>query len=327
MNKNAEPPVESRLVRTLLRGDFAITAEITPPVTTSPDVLLARAERLRDCADAVNVTDGASARVHLSSLAAAAILVQNEIEPVLQFTCRDRNRLALQADLLGAAALGVRNLLILSGDHPGAGDQPEAKPVFDLGSRDLIQTAARMRDDGVLPTGRPIDGRPRFFIGAADLPIDPPADWRPDGLEAKAKAGAQFIQTQFCFDIGIVKRYVGRLRELGLTDRLFILIGIGPLASARSARWMRDNLFGVIMPDAIVDRLEGATDQRREGTLICAELLQQLAAIPGVAGAHLMAPVNVECIPEAVAVSGLLQGRSATGAGHPGEPLPRWRTQ
>ncbi len=307
----SSPPVESHLVRTLLNGGFAVTAEVTPPVSGGPDGLIAKAAPLRGYVDAVNVTDGASARVAMSSLAASAVLAREGIEPVLQLTCRDRNRIALQSDLLGAAALGIHNLLILRGDDPTAGDEPEAKPVFDIESRELIQTAAAMRDKGALPSGREIDSPPRFFIGAADTPIDPPEDWWPEGLNGKADAGAQFVQTQLCFDIEIVGRYVARLKELELTDRLFILIGIGPLASARSARWMRDNLWGVIMPEHIIDRLERAEDPRGEGVEICAELLRQLAETPGVSGAHLMAPVNPSDIPPAIDASGVMMRRAA----------------
>ncbi len=307
-----DSPVESRLVRTLLSGGFALTAEVTPPVSGGVEALLARAEPLRGQVDAVNVTDGASARVAMSSLAASAILARHGIEPVLQVTCRDRNRIALQSDLLGASALGIHNLLILRGDDPAAGDEPDAKPVFDMESRDLIRVAAAMRDDGRLPSGREIDAPPKFFIGAADTPFDPPEDWWPEGLNGKADAGAQFVQTQLCFDIEIVRRYIARLKELGLTDRLFILIGLGPLASARSARWMRDNLYGVIMPDHIIDRLEQAADPRQEGIDICADLLRQLAETPGVSGAHLMAPVNPADIGPAIQQSGLLKHRSAS---------------
>jgi methylenetetrahydrofolate reductase (NADH) len=306
-----ELAIQSRLVRTLLNGDFALTAEVTPPASCDAARLLERAEPLRGWVDAVNVTDGASARVAMSSLAAAALLVRDGFEPVLQFTCRDRNRIALQADLLGAAALGIHNLLILRGDEPDKGDQPDAKPVFDIESRELIGAAARMRDDGVMPSGRALDPAPAFFIGAADTPIDPPSDWWPEGLDGKAKAGAQFVQTQLCYDIEVVRRYIARLTDLGLTDRLFILIGIGPLASARAARWMRDNLWGVVMPEAIIDRLDGAADPGREGVRICAELLQQLAEIPGVSGAHLMAPLNTASIPAALEQSGLLKLRAA----------------
>lgn len=299
----------AQLEATLRSGAFALTAEVTPPLSADAGTLLEKALPLRGLADAVNVTDGASARAHMSSLAAASILTANGIEPVLQFTCRDRNRIALQSDLLGAAALGARNLLILRGDDPSAGDQPDAKPVFDLESRDLITTAARMRDEGTLPSGREIQGRPDFFIGAADTPIDPPPDWSPDGLTAKADAGAGFVQTQFCFDAGVVRRYAARLVEAGLTERLFILIGVGPLASARSARWMRENLWGTTIPDAVVDRMEAATDPKAEGTRICIELLQEFATIPGIAGGHLMAPLNDAAVPDVIRGSGLIDRR------------------
>jgi methylenetetrahydrofolate reductase (NADPH) len=293
-------PVESQLVRTLLNSNFALTAEVTPPVSGGRNVLLDRVKPLRGLVDAVNVTDGPGARVHMSALAAAAILAASGVEPVFQLTCRDRNRIALQADLLGASSLGIHNVLMLGGDDPTVGDEPDATPVFDFDSGDLIRIAAMMRDQGKLPSGKIIDASPSFFIGAADTPVDPPDGWRAEALARKVQAGAQFVQTQFCFDIEVVRKYVGRLNDLGLTDQLFILIGIGPLASARSARWMRDNLWGTIIPDNIVKRMEGAADAEAEGVMICAELIEQLAAIPGVSGAHLMAPVKPSLIPLAI---------------------------
>jgi len=298
------------LERVLRAGHFALTAEVTPPLSSNPARLLAKALPLKGFADAVNVTDGASARAHMSSVASAAILVANGIEPILQITCRDRNRIAIQSDLLGAAALGVRNVLVLTGDDPKAGDQPETKPVFDLDSKTLIATAAAMRDQGKLPSGREIQDPPDLFIGAADLPIDPPAGWKADSLKAKADAGARFIQTQFCFDMEIVRRYAARLGELGLTERLYILIGIGPLSSAKSARWMRQNLFGTTIPDAIIERLDAAKEPKQEVVRICVELLQQLAEIPGIAGAHLMAPLNEAAVPTTIEQSGLLKRRA-----------------
>jgi methylenetetrahydrofolate reductase (NADPH) len=290
-----------RLESVLAAGGFAVTAEITPPLTADPDELMKRALPLRGLADAVNVTDGASARIGLSPLAASAILARNGIEPVVQFTCRDRNRLALQGDLLGAAALGVHNVLILGGDDPKAGDQPEAKPVFDLDSKTLIATAHAMQAEGKLPSGREIVGRPRFFLGCADSPIDPPPNWRPTGLAAKVEAGARFVQTQFCFDAGVIRRYAQRLIDAGLGGRVALLIGIGPLASAKGARWMRENLFGTILPDALIARLEGAADQPAEGARICLDLMSELADIPGVHGVHLMAPRNVSALSGVIA--------------------------
>jgi methylenetetrahydrofolate reductase (NADPH) len=277
----------------LLRAEkFAVTAEIAPPASPDPQALLARALPLRGLADAVNVTDGAQARASMSSLAAAALLVQNGIEPILQMSCRDRNRIALQSDLLGASALGIRNLLMLRGDDPAAGDQADAKPVFDLDTQALVATAVAMRDRGELPSGRALQGKPAFFVGATDAPIDPPQGWKPDKLKAKVEAGVQFVQTQFCMDADVLKRYLRRLADEGLSGRLPILVGIAPLASAQSAVWMRENLFGVIISDAIIRRMEQARDAKEEGRRICVELMQELSALPGVAGVHVMAPRN-----------------------------------
>jgi methylenetetrahydrofolate reductase (NADPH) len=287
-----DTPAPSGFAATLGRREFAITAEITPPVSGAPDELLAMAEPFRGRVDALNVTDGPRGLVHMSSLAAAAILTANGIEPILQMTCRDRNRIAMQADLLGASALGVRNILALRGDDPPAGQDPPARAVFDLDSRELIEIATRMQADGTCGEDRKIATRPALFMGAADTPVDPPDGWRPDSLIAKADAGASFIQTQLCFDVALIRRYVGRLRALGLTGRLHILIGMGPLASARSARWMRDNLWGVVMPDGIIARMEQAADPAAEGIAVCAEMIEALRDIDGVAGAHLMAPVR-----------------------------------
>src|SRR6516164_8443430 len=231
---------------------FALTAEIAPPLSGDADDVIRLARPLKGLADAVNVTDGAGARAHMGASAAAAILAREGIEPIQQFTCRDRNRIALQGDLLAAAALGVRNLLLLRGDDPTAGDQPDAKPVFDLDTVGLLTTAAGLRDRGELPSGRKVAQRPSFFLGVADVPIDPPPGWAPHSLKAKADVGAQFVQTQFCMDAGIARRYLARLAEHGLVPRLAILIGVVPLKSARSARWMCKHLPGTIIPDAII---------------------------------------------------------------------------
>jgi methylenetetrahydrofolate reductase (NADPH) len=291
------------LLRKLRGGEFVVTAEINPPVSTDPAEFLQRAMPLKGLATAINVTDGAGAKVHLSSLAAAHFLVQAGFEPIFQMTCRDRNRLALQGDLLGAAALGIHNVLVLAGDDPRLGDQPEAKPVFDLNSRELIAMAARMRSEKVLPSNVKISGKLDLVLGAADVPVDPPADWNPKGLLGKAEAGADFVQTQFCMDAGVVRRYAARLHELGF--KLPILIGVAPIPSARSARWMREKLFGTLIPDATVERLEKAADPKEEGSKICIELLQELVEIPGIAGAHVMAPQNFSQIPRVIADSGV----------------------
>ena len=231
-------------------------------------------------------------------LCSAAILAANGYEPILQVTCRDRNRIALAGDLIGAAAQGIRNLLILKGDDPKGGDQPDAKPVFDLESGQFAALARDLRDKGELPSGRKVDPPPRFFLGAADVPRRPDANWKPGPLLAKIEAGAGFAQTQFGFDLDVVRAYIGRLRDEGITDRLGVIIGVGPIRSAKSARWMNENLFGVHVPDATIQRLESAKDQAAEGRAICAELIAGLREIRGVAGAHVMAPAQG---PEAIA--------------------------
>jgi methylenetetrahydrofolate reductase (NADPH) len=309
-----ESPADSELARRLKSGDFVVTAELTPPVATNAEALVAKALSLKGLATAVNVTDGAGAKTHLSSLVASHALLAAGVEPILQMTCRDRNRLALQSDLLGAMALGIKNLLVLTGDDPKAGDQPETKPVFDLDSKALLVTADRMRREHRLPTGTEIKGSISLLLGAADAPIDPPADWQPKALQGKADAGTDFVQTQFCMDIGIVRRYAARLLDLGLAQRLGILIGIAPIPSVRSARWMREKLFGTIIPDAIIERLEKADDEKLEGRKICIELLQQLTETPGVAGAHIMAPQNPSAIPEVIAASGVTKLKAARRA-------------
>ena len=309
------PPSESRarsaLDARLRAGDFVVTAELTPPVATEAPLLLERAAALKGLATAINMTDGAGAKAHLSSLVAAKLLLDAGVEPVLQMTCRDRNRLALQADLLGAMALGIRNVLVLSGDDPKVGDQPETKPVFDLDSRALLAMADAMRREHRLPSGTEIKGTVELVLGAADLPVDPPPGWDPKGLRAKLAAGADFVQTQFCMDMAVVRRWSRRLLELGLAQKAGILIGIAPIPSARSARWMREKLFGTVIPDAIVARLDAAAAPAREGRAICVELLQELAEIPGIAGAHVMAPQNPSALPEVIAAAGVARRKRA----------------
>src|SRR5215470_17106460 len=201
----------TRLQDKLRARHFVITAEVTPPVSVDRGELLAKALPLKGLVDAANVTDAAGARPHLGAVTSAALLVEQGIEPVLQLTCRDRNRIALQSDLLSAAASGIRNLLMLRGDDTSAGDQPDAMPVFDLDPRSLLDMARKLRDNGELPNGRRVGGRIDFFLGSADNPIDPPPGWRPASLQAKDDAGAQFVQTQFCMDAGVVCRYMARL--------------------------------------------------------------------------------------------------------------------
>jgi methylenetetrahydrofolate reductase (NADPH) len=303
----------SELQRQLRGGGFVVTAELTPPVSIVPAEFIDRALALRGLVTAVNVTDGAGSRAHLSSLAASHFLVRNGIEPILQLTCRDRNRIALQGELLGAAALGVRNILVLRGDDPTTGDQPDTKAVFDLDTAGLLAMAHRMRSENRLPTGTEIKGAVKFVLGAAEIPVDPPAGWRPHGLLAKLQAGAEFIQTQFCMDAGVVRRYAARLLDLGIAQRLPILIGVAPIPSARSARWMKEKLYGTLIPEDIVARLEGATDPKSEGKKICIELMRELAETPGIAGAHVMAPQHHAALAEVIAASGVGGRKRAFG--------------
>ncbi|HEX4023483.1 MAG TPA: methylenetetrahydrofolate reductase [Steroidobacteraceae bacterium] len=288
------------LQRRLAAGEFAITAEITPPVSADPEGLLQKARALAGLADAINVTDGAGARAHLDSLTAAGLMVRAGIEPVLQVTCRDRNRIALQSLLIGAAAQGIHNLLALHGDDPSAGDQPDTKPVFDLNSHALLTTVRGMTQRGELPTGRAIGGQIEFFFGAADMPVDPAPDWQPTNLMRKIEAGAQFVQTQFCLDPELMQRYLARLEQHGILPGLYVLVGLAPLASARSARWIRDKLPGSVIPEALITRLEAASDPKVEGQRICLELMQQLRGVRGVAGVHLMAPLNEGALPAVI---------------------------
>ncbi len=298
-----------RLEQVLAAGGFAVTCETSPTATTDLAPLLDRVAPLRGLADAVNVTDGATARAHLSSLVLAGAMMREGIQPVLQFTVRDRNLIALQGDILGAGALAIPNILCLTGDDPKKGEEPAATPVGDLDSAGLIRLACRMRDEGVLNAGRAIAAPPRLFVGCADAPMVPKAGWEPKGLADKIAAGADFAQTQYCFDLETAKTYFARLADFGIPERLPFLVGIGPLASLRQARWMDENLWGVSIPEPILKRLEGAADERAEGRKICAELIQQLREIPGVRGVHLMAPRQEAAMAEVIELSGVLKDR------------------
>ena len=299
------------LERVLAAGSFAVTCETSPTATTDLTPLLERVAPLRGVADAVNVTDGATAKAHVSSLVLAGAMMRQGVQPVLQFTVRDRNLIALQGDILGAGALGIPNILCLTGDDPKKGEEPAATPVSDIDSAGLIRLARKMRDEGLLNAGRKIEGPPKVFIGCADAPIVPKPDWEPKGLRAKIEAGADFAQTQYCFDIETARAYFGRLADFGIAERLAFLVGIGPLASLRQARWMDENLFGVSIPEPILKRLEGAGDERAEGKKICAELIRELREIPGVRGVHLMAPRQEAAMAEVIEMSGVLNDRPA----------------
>ncbi|MDH3220762.1 MAG: methylenetetrahydrofolate reductase [Gammaproteobacteria bacterium] len=300
----------SNLARALQAGHFAMTAETSPPDAASAQAVIDRVTCLKGLADAVNVTDGASARVHMSAFAAATIMAREGIEPVLQLTTRDRNRIALQGDVVGASALGIHNFLCLTGDKMSAGDQPDAAEVFEMDSGELMRQMRDMRDNGSFPSGRKIDPAPSLFLGAAEMPAEPGENWPAARLQAKIDNGTQFFQTQYCFELEKVKRYCQALVDGGFTEQAYFLIGIGPLASARSALWMNENLFGVHIPDNIIERLEGAADQKAEGRAICAELLQAFSEIEGCAGAHLMAPHGEASCAQVIRESGLLEIRN-----------------
>jgi methylenetetrahydrofolate reductase (NADPH) len=299
-------PSTNHFRKTLESGHFVVTAELTPPRGTSLESLTVSARDLKPVVTAVNLTDGAGARVRMAGLAAAIHLKQLGVEPILQVTCRDRNRIALQSDLLGAAAFGIENVLVLSGDAIASGDHPDAVPVFDLDVRALLDALQDMTSRGKTLSGADLTSAPRFFAGAADSPFGPDDGWSSDGLRAKHAAGAHFVQTQYCFDIALLKRYVDRLRNDGLTRDLYVLVGLGPLRSAAGALWMRDHLPGTIMPDGVVRRMEAARDPRHEGIKICAELMQQVRDIEGIAGVHLMAPGQHQAIVEAVKLAGIV---------------------
>ena len=298
----------SPLQRLLERGTFVVTAELAPPDSADPAALRRRAQSLRSTVDALNVTDAAGAYCHLSSLAACGVLRQMGCEPILQLTCRDRNRIALQGDILGAAALGIGNLLCLTGDGVAHGDHPGAKPVFDLDAVSLLETASTLAAGRYL-SGRTLEAAPRLFLGAADNPFAPPHAARPARLARKAAAGARFVQTQYCFDLALFARYMQAVRAAGLHERCHILVGVGPLVSAHAAQWLRRRVPGVHIPDAVIDRLSRAPDQREEGVRICVETVQQLREIPGVAGIHVMAHRHEDLVHDIVARSGVLRGR------------------
>jgi methylenetetrahydrofolate reductase (NADPH) len=306
------------LERVLRAGLFAVTAELNPPDTADPQAVYDAALVLSEVADAINCTDASGANVHMSSLGMAALLVRAGYEPVYQMSCRDRNRIALQGDLLGAAALGVGNVLCLTGDDVTAGDQPQAKRVFDFDSLQLLNTLRGMRDHGQFLSGRKLAHPPRVFLGAAENPFAPPLDWRPQRLAKKALAGAEFIQTQYIYDVPVFARFMARVRDLGLDQRLYLLAGVGPLRSPKAAEFMRGHVPGVVIPDAVVHRLNKTPKVRwaEEGMQICVEIIEQVRALPGVAGVHVMAFRQEEMVAEIIRRAGLFPrvgGKTAAG--------------
>jgi len=296
----------TKLERILASGKFAVTAEAGPPKGTSTEAVKKKGELLRRCCDAVNVTDNQTAIVRMSSLAGCLLLKQQGIEPVMQMVVRDRNRLALQSDVLGAVALGINNILCLSGDHQKFGNHPGAKGVFDIDSIQLIQTLKIMRDDKKFISGEDVSGEVPVFIGAAANPFADPFEYRVSRLAKKIKAGADFIQTQAVYDVPRFAKWMEMLTEKGLDRQVHILAGVIPIRSAGMARYMRDYVPGVTVPDEIVTRMEKSENPKEEGVRIILEIIEQLKDMPGVHGIHIMAVGWEDIVPDIVEKSGLM---------------------
>ena len=305
-----------RFERVLRAGQFAVTAEIAPPDSADPADVYQRAALFDGYVDAINATDSSGANCHMSSMGICSLLTRRGYAMILQQSCRDRNRIAMQGDILGAAAMGVCNILCLSGDGVESGDHPEAKPVFDMDSISALGMVRHMRDEQQFLSGRTINSPPRLFLGAAANPFAPPLDFRPHRMAKKIAAGAQFIQTQYCFDVERFKTFMAQVRDLGLLEQAYVLAGVGPLASAKAADWIRRNVAGVHIPDAVIDRLAGAQDQKQEGVDLCVDLIEQVREIEGIGGVHIMAYRMEDRIGEIVTRSNALAGRE------PWQPTP-----
>ena len=322
-NSNTPPfagRCDSNLARVLASGEFAVTGEIGPPKGHDPEVVRSKAHLLLGCVDAANVTDNQAAVVHMSSIAAGRIMMDEGLEPIIQMTCRDRNRLAMQSDLLGAYALGINNLLCLSGDHQSCGNHPGAKNVHDIDSMQFLRMVKEMRDENKFQCGEEIKGGgPRFLIGGAANPFADPAEWRPYRLAKKAIAGADFVQTQLVYDMDRFRQYMKRVVDMGVAEQVKIIAGVGPLKSAGMAKIMRDRIPGMSVPDAIVNRMAAAvegidTDNKperaaawkAEGIKICIEQVQEIREIEGIAGVHIMGIEWEESIRPIAQSAGLL---------------------
>jgi methylenetetrahydrofolate reductase (NADPH) len=293
----------------LASGGFAVTAELSPPRGASTDSIAKTAVLLRDWVDAANVTDNQGSSVRLASWAGSLAALAAGLEPVMQLTCRDRNRIALQSDVLGACALGVRNILVMTGDHPKSGDHPEARAVFDLDSGQLLTALRAMRDEGTLLSGRTLDPAPECFLGAVENPFAPPAGSGAERLGRKVAAGAQFVQTQFVFDVPAFAEWLAQVRDLGLDQRCYLLAGVGLVRSRRALDFIRDKLPGVHVPDDVYRRLRAVPADRigAEGERLAAEIVQQVSQLPGVAGVHLLTAGSEHAIP------GILDGVDRRG--------------
>jgi len=298
---------KSNIERLLEKGVFVVTSECGPPRGADPDAVRKKGNLLRGVVDAVNVTDNQTSVVRMSSFSSCLILKEMGFDPILQMVCRDRNRIALQSDILGAAALGINNILCLSGDHQSFGDNPKAKNVFDIDSIQLIQTVKTLRDEGKFLGGDELKGIPCLFIGAAENPFADPFEIRALRLGKKVRAGCQFIQTQCIYNVEKFSKWMEMVRDRGLHERCAILAGVTPLKSAGMAKYMKTNVPGMDVPDALIDRLKGVPKEKQaqEGINICVEMIQQLKEIPGVRGVHIMAIEWEEKVADIAKAAGL----------------------
>jgi len=304
---------DSNLERVLAAGHFAVTAELGPPKSAEVEVIATKAGYLKGKVDAVNITDNQTAIVRMSSIGAGVLALQAGVEPVIQITCRDRNRIAIQSDVLGAYALGLRNILCLSGDHQRFGNHAGCKNVYDIDSIQLLSVLKCMRDDKKFVCGEEIRNSkkepvaaPEIFIGAAANPFGDPFEFRVIRLAKKVKAGADFIQTQCIYDMERFERWMAQVRERGLHEQVKIMAGVTPLKSVGMAKYMRDSVAGLSVPDAYIERLEKAADKAEEGIKICVEQIRRLREIEGVAGVHIMAIEWESRVPRIVEEAGLL---------------------
>jgi methylenetetrahydrofolate reductase (NADPH) len=297
----------SRLEKVLASGNLAVTSECGPPRGARPEKVKEKAGLLKDHVDAVNVTDNQTAMVRMSSWAAGVIIKQMGLDPILQMVTRDRNRLAMQSDIIGAYSLGINTMLCLSGDHPKFGDHATAKSVYDLDSVQLVQMVQKMRDEGKFQGGGDIDCPPKMFIGAAANPFAEPFDLRVSRLAKKIKAGADFIQTQCIFNLDKFEKYMEMVCDRGLDEKVHLLAGITPMKSAGMAKYMKNKVPGMDVPDEIIKRLEGVSkaEQPEEGIKIAVESIQRLKEVKGVHGFHIMAIEWEEKVPQIVEKAGL----------------------
>jgi methylenetetrahydrofolate reductase (NADH) len=299
---------ESRLKKVLLKGHFAVTAECGPPKGADPKAIEKKGKALKGFVDSINVTDNQTGVVRLSSLAACAILLQDSLDPVLQMVTRDRNRIALQSDILGASALGIRNILCLSGDHQCFGNQPQAKGVFDIDSMQLIQLVRQMRDEGVILGGEKLTEPPHLFVGAVENPFADPLSYRVLRLEKKVAAGAEFIQTQCIYNLVRFKEWMEQVCDRGIHEKVSILGGVTPLKSARMAEYMSEQVAGMDIPDEIIKRMKSvsADKQREQGIKIAVEAIGALKKMKGIRGVHIMAIGWEDVVPQLVEEAGLM---------------------